>query len=81
VCLLRPASVGGGGVDALGAGAGRDVMELSLVFWIVFLLCFCFSYWSGYPYPAGHRPFAPWFAVFVLIFLLGWRVFGFVIRG
>ncbi len=57
-------------------------MPLSFVFWLVFILCFCFSFWSGGYYRTGeYRGFGPWLAIFLLIFLLGWRVFGFVIQG
>jgi hypothetical protein len=57
-------------------------MPLSFIFWLVYLLCFIFSYWSGGYYQAGqYRLFGPWVAVFILIGLLGWRTFGFIIQG
>ncbi len=58
-------------------------MPLSFIFWLIFVLCFIFSFWSGgyYRPEVGYRPFGPYFAIFLLIFFLGWRVFGFVIQN
>lgn len=54
-------------------------MPLSLAFWLIFILCVFFCYWSGRPWSSWS--FGSYGAIFVLIFLLGWRVFGFVIQG
>jgi hypothetical protein len=57
-------------------------MSLGLAFWLLYILCFVFSFWAGGYYATGtYRPFGPYLAVFILIFLLGWRLFGFVIQN
>ena len=58
-------------------------MPIGLLFWIIFLLWFILGfYWhrgtltdGNYGFLGGH------ILVFILLFLLGWRVFGFVIQG
>lgn len=55
-------------------------MPLSFIFWLLYLLCFVFSFWSGGYYATGvYRPFGPYLAIFVLIGLLGWATFGFIV--
>jgi hypothetical protein len=57
-------------------------MSIGFIFWLVMILWF-FSwlfYWqAGSAYPWAIHANALIF--FVLLFLLGWRVFGFVIQG
>lgn len=54
---------------------------MSFAFWFVYILAVVFSYWSGgYYRPGMWRPFGPYLAIFVLVGLLGWRVFGFIIQ-
>lgn len=52
-------------------------MSLALIFWIVMLIVLLGGgfYWRS-------QPFLPGFGVFwVLLFILGWKVFGFPIQG
>ena len=57
-------------------------MPLSFVFWLIYLLALFFSIWGYYPFtPANYRPFGGSLLLFVLIGILGWRVFGFAIQG
>ena len=56
-------------------------MSIGLLFWVIFVIALIFGAWgrtpSGSPYWANYNS---WVFV-VLLFLLGWRVFGFVIQG
>lgn len=52
-------------------------MSIGLIFWIIMLLVLLGGgfYWRA-------APFLPGFGVFwLLLFLLGWKVFGFPIQG
>lgn len=52
-------------------------MSLGLAFWIILLISFVFGCWSSLP--LGSKPYSAWggnLLVFVLILLLGWKVFG-----
>ncbi len=53
-------------------------MTIGLVFWIIFLICIIFNVWRVYP---DWKQGGGSLIVYVLIFLLGWRVFGFIIQG
>jgi hypothetical protein len=58
-------------------------MTLGFLFWLLWVLAALFGVWGIYP-GANRPPFVPFgglFLVFVLFFLIGWRVFGFVIQG
>lgn len=50
-------------------------MSIGLLFWIVFILCIILR-WAGHG-----RPWIDDLALALLIFLLGWGVFGFPIHG
>ena len=52
-------------------------MTIGLIFWIVFLMCLLFGGWLNYPFDRRSPSF---FIVMLLIFLLGWAVFGFIVR-
>lgn len=58
-------------------------MTLGLLFWILMVFWFVFGAWSGVPEIRGGawRPSAGSLIVFVVVFLLGWRVFGFIVQG
>jgi len=56
-------------------------MSIGLLFWILMIIGAVLSIWSNYPYTGGYRPFAGQFFIFVLLFLLGWRAFGFIVVG
>jgi hypothetical protein len=58
-------------------------MGIGELFWIIFVLIVIFGiYWNSSGHGAGqwgwYGNFLPWA---VLIFLLGWKVFGFVIHA
>jgi hypothetical protein len=57
-------------------------VSIGLLFWLLFILGLIFNGWWGFS-RSGDR--AGWFGangfVMVLLFLLGWKVFGFVIQG
>ena len=52
-------------------------MPINLLFWIIYIIAVIFCGWVNYPF---ERRSSAWLAIIVLIFLLGWRVFGFVIQ-
>jgi hypothetical protein len=49
-------------------------MSMSLVYWVVFLLSVIFWTWSVWP--NFGKPAASSIVLFILLLLLGWRVFG-----
>ena len=58
-------------------------MDIGFVFWLLMLLWILFwgfGTWGG-PQGQVYWTRGSWFPLFILLFLLGWRVFGFVIRG
>lgn len=58
-------------------------MSKGLAFWIIMLILFVFSAWIGFSYVGigyAHYFVGGNFVIFVLLFLLGWQVFGFPIR-
>ena len=58
-------------------------MDIGFIFWLIMLLAIIFwagGYWGPYANnPTALRFNGIW--VFILLFLLGWRIFGFIIRG
>jgi hypothetical protein len=57
-------------------------MPLSFIFWLIYLLALIFSVWGYYPFTStNYRPFGGSLLLFILIGILGWRVFGFAIQG
>lgn len=48
-------------------------MPLGILFWVIALICIVFGF-VGYRYPQ-YAPFS-WGPPFVLILILGWKVFG-----
>lgn len=56
-------------------------MSIGLLFWVLFVIGFIFGGWSF------RQPDQKWgfygggFLILVLLFLLGWRVFGFIVQG
>lgn len=48
-------------------------MTLGLAFYIIMLIWFVFGVWSSWP---NHQQVGGNFMLFVLMLLLGWRVFG-----
>ncbi len=58
-------------------------MTIGFIFWLLMLLLLIFGGWRGYGIDAAGRPY--WFGggliLWVLLFLLGWGVFGWPIAG
>lgn len=57
-------------------------MPAGVIFWMIMILWFLFGLWWGREDWAAGRwgPFGSNLLLFVLLFLLGWRVFGFVVQ-
>jgi hypothetical protein len=54
-----------------------SAMTISLLFWVIYLLCVVFSVVTNLPVSqANSKPLIGSVIVFVLIGLLGWQVFG-----
>jgi len=57
-------------------------MSISLLFWILYLIALVFSLWTNWPANGpAFRPLGGPLLVFVLIGLLGWKVFGQPVHG
>lgn len=57
-------------------------MTIGFIFWLIMLLSFVFNaYWNWPKEPNGYGVFGGSFLLFILLFLLGWKVFGFPIQG
>lgn len=59
-------------------------MSIGFLFWLLMVLAVFFNVYVGWPKPdspAGFKPLGGSLLLFVLLFLLGWAVFGFVIKG
>lgn len=58
-------------------------MTISFLFWLLMILWFLFGlYWNSNDFKAGnYGGFGGNLLLFILLFLLGWKVFGFVIQG
>lgn len=58
-------------------------MSIGLAFWILMLIWAVFGVAPGFPRgTTGSWPsFGSSLLLFILLFLLGWKVFGFVIQG
>lgn len=57
----------------------ESVMPLGIIFWILMILWF-FSAFPGNSFMGDRGPLVSFGLGFVLFFLLGWKVFGFVIQ-
>ena len=62
-------------------------MPAGMIFWLLMILWFIFGMWWNWPRtPAGtvgslsYGPIGSNLLLFVLLFILGWKVFGFVIQ-
>lgn len=57
-------------------------MSIGFLFWLLMILWVIFWGWRGWSGPPEQRYLVGGgLLVFALFFLLGWRVFGFVIQG
>lgn len=57
------------------------MMSIGLVFWILYLIALVFGAWWNWPAGGNFRPFGGTLLVFVLIGLIGWKLFGAPIHG
>lgn len=57
-------------------------MTIGLLFWVLWVIWAVFGFWTGWSVEPAHRRYALGGNVLLLIlfFLLGWKVFGFVVR-
>ncbi len=60
-------------------------MPIGILFWMLMILWFIFGMWWNWPADssAGPRAFGPIggnFLLFVLLFIIGWKLFGFVVQ-
>ena len=56
-------------------------MQLGLLFWVIYIVAIVFSLWASYDgQPNWPRRVGGHFVLWVLIGILGWKVFGPVIR-
>ncbi len=59
-------------------------MSIGFIFWLLMILWVLFGLYWNWPNEPGRSGFAPLggnLLLFILLFLLGWKVFGFVIQG
>jgi len=55
-------------------------MTIGTMFWILMIVWLVFGFWSNWPV-TNSRAIGGHFLIWLLLFLLGWQVFGFPIRG
>jgi hypothetical protein len=55
-------------------------MPKGLLFWILMILWFFFGLWWNYEQPGFKGWLGSSLLLFVLLFILGWAVFGFVVQ-
>ncbi len=53
-------------------------MTIGFVFWLIMLLWLLFGFYRDWP---NHQIVGGNLLLFILLFLLGWRLFGFPIQG
>jgi hypothetical protein len=58
-------------------------MSIGFVFWLLMLLWILFGLYVGWPGrpQIAYGPIGSNLLLFILLFLLGWAVFGFIIQG
>jgi hypothetical protein len=57
-------------------------MTLGFLFWLLMIIWLIFGFWQWRPTaPSNYPLFGGHILLWVLLFLLGWRIFGFVIQG
>lgn len=57
-------------------------MSIGVLFWLLWVIWAIFGFWTGYSGEPGRRHYV-WggnILLLVLFFLIGWKVFGFVIK-
>lgn len=56
-------------------------MTIGMLFWLLMILSLVFGFWWGYREPGSRFGSGMSLFLWVLLFLLGWKVFGFPIQG
>lgn len=51
-------------------------MPLQYIFWVIMIIIALFTAWRGYNNPPNRELYGMSFLTYVLIGMLGWRVFG-----
>ena len=51
-------------------------MSAGIWFWIIYVICVLFGVWVDWPADSQFRPLGRLLVVFILLGLLGWKVFG-----
>jgi hypothetical protein len=67
----------------LGSKKGRALMPAGMIFWMLMILWFLFGLYWNWPaanQPGGFGVLGGNLLLFVLLFILGWKLFGFVIQ-
>jgi uncharacterized membrane protein YozB (DUF420 family) len=56
-------------------------MPKGILFWVIYTVCVLFGiFWGGARAGDKQNWFAGWIPIWILVFLLGWAVFGFVVQ-
>lgn len=56
-------------------------MSIGIAFWVCYLVALIFGAWTNWPASGNIRPFGGTLLFFLLIGLLGYKVFGAAIHG
>jgi hypothetical protein len=57
-------------------------MDIGLLFWVIMIITLIFGLWSNWPVgPGGIKPLGSTLLVFILLAILGWKVFGPALHG
>lgn len=51
-------------------------MTFALLYWVLMLFWLIFGLWSSWPVAGNFHPFGNTLLLFILLLLLGWKVFG-----
>jgi hypothetical protein len=55
-------------------------MPLSILFWVVYLIALIFGVWGNYDQPNWPRNAGGHLALWILVGILGWHVFGSAVK-
>ncbi len=56
-------------------------MSVGLLFWVLYIVALVFGFWTNWPAGGNVRPLGGTLLFFVLIGLLGYKVFGAAVHG
>lgn len=51
-------------------------MSIAIWFWLIYVLCVIFGVWAEWPADHNYRPFGSRLVLWILLGLIGLRVFG-----